>query len=71
MHKFPIPIAHDIHPNKSRWSLLRNTAIIVLGIASGPADLRRILDLRRTMVSGDGTERPGQDAAARYPPRRT
>ena len=36
MHKFPIPIAHDIHPNKSRCSLLRTTAIIVIGIGLAP-----------------------------------
>ncbi len=36
MHKFPIPIAHDVHPGKSRWSPLRNTAIIVIGIGLAP-----------------------------------
>jgi hypothetical protein len=36
MHKFPIPIAHDVHRSKSRWSLLRNTALFVIGIGLAP-----------------------------------
>ena len=36
MHKFPIPIAHDIHAAKPRRSLLRKAAIILLGISLAP-----------------------------------
>ena len=36
MHKFPIPIAHDIRPTKHRWSLLRAGAIVLLGISLAP-----------------------------------
>jgi hypothetical protein len=36
MHKFPIPIAHDIRPSRPRPSLLRTSAIILLGISLAP-----------------------------------
>jgi hypothetical protein len=36
MHKFPIPIAHDIRPTKPQWSLLRASAIALLGISLAP-----------------------------------
>jgi hypothetical protein len=36
MHKFPLPVAHDIRPTKPRWSLLRASAIVLLGISLAP-----------------------------------
>jgi hypothetical protein len=36
MHKFPIPIAHDIPPAKPRRSLLRASVIVLIGISLAP-----------------------------------
>jgi hypothetical protein len=36
MHKFPLPIAHDIRPAKPRWSVLRVFTIVLLGISLAP-----------------------------------
>jgi hypothetical protein len=36
MHKFPLPIAHDIRPAKRRWSALRVSALVLLGISLAP-----------------------------------
>jgi hypothetical protein len=36
MHKFPLSIAHDIRPAKPRWSALRVSALVLLGISLAP-----------------------------------
>jgi hypothetical protein len=36
MHKFPLPIAHDLHPTRRRWSVLRTCAIALLGLSLAP-----------------------------------
>jgi hypothetical protein len=36
MHKFPLPIAHDIRPTRPRWRLLRSAALVLLGISLAP-----------------------------------
>jgi hypothetical protein len=36
MHKFPIPIAHDVPQTRPGFSLLRSIAIVILGISLAP-----------------------------------
>jgi hypothetical protein len=36
MHKFPIPIAHDIRPVISKWPLRRTAVIVFLGLSLAP-----------------------------------
>ena len=36
MQKGPLPIAPDVRPDPSRWSLLRSGTLILLGIALAP-----------------------------------
>jgi hypothetical protein len=58
MHKFPIPIAHDIRPPTFRWSLLRKAALVILGIAVAPllAEGFSICYVQWSQVMGRNTE---------------
>jgi hypothetical protein len=62
MHKFPIPIAHDIHSTKPRWSLLRKAAIIIIGISLAP-----LIAEGFSICFAQWSQVMGQNAEARTP----
>ena len=58
MHKFPIPIAHEIHPAKPRSPLVHKAAIVLLGMSLAPliAEGTSICFAQWSQVMGRNTE---------------
>ena len=62
MHKFPLSIAHDIRPPKSRWSATRSCAIGLLGICLAP-----LLAEGTSICLAQWSQVMGRNAQARTP----